>query len=71
MHWYACAPVAAGYCVLVHARVCSVQRILPHSWCGLMQDVAHRRVKHSNGFGNCIVVFWQAGAGKLNGRNIV
>ena len=32
MRWCACALMEAGYCVLVHARVCSVQRILPRSW---------------------------------------
>ena len=32
--WCACPVMATGYCLLVHARLCSVQRILPHSWCG-------------------------------------
>ena len=34
MRWCACAVVAARYCLLVHARLCSVQRILPHRMCG-------------------------------------
>ena len=33
MRWCACALLVAGYCVLVQSRLCSVQRILPHSWC--------------------------------------
>ena len=32
--------MAAGYCVLVDARLCSVQRILPRRMCGLIQDEA-------------------------------
>ena len=43
MRWCACAVMEAGYCVLVHARLRSVQRILPRSKCGLMQDEAHMR----------------------------
>ena len=31
MRFCACAVVAAGYCVLVRARVCDVQRVLPRS----------------------------------------
>ena len=38
IHWCACGVMAAGYCLVVHARLCSVQRILPHRWCGQMQD---------------------------------
>ena len=33
MRWCASMVMAAGCCVLVHARVCSVQRILPHREC--------------------------------------
>ena len=29
MRWCACMVMQPGYCVLVHARLCSVQRILP------------------------------------------
>ena len=28
-----CAGMTAGYCVMVHARLCSVQRLLPHRKC--------------------------------------
>ena len=38
IRWCACAAMGAGYCLLVHARLCSIQRILPRSWCGQMQD---------------------------------
>ena len=34
MRWCACGVMEAGYCVLVDARLCSVQRILPHRMCG-------------------------------------
>ena len=34
MRWCACAVMEAGYCLVVHARLCSVQRILPRSKCG-------------------------------------
>ena len=34
MRWCAWALMEAGYCVLVDARLCSVQRILPRSKCG-------------------------------------
>ena len=34
MRWCACAVMGAGYCVLVHGRLCSVQRILPRRECG-------------------------------------
>ena len=34
MRWYAWAVVETGYFVLLHARVCSVQRILPRRECG-------------------------------------
>ena len=33
MCWSACRVMEAEYCLLVHARLCSVQRILPRSWC--------------------------------------
>ena len=34
VQWCACAVMAGGYCLLVHARLCSVQRILRRSKCG-------------------------------------
>ena len=34
MRWCACALMDPGYCWLVHVRLCSVQRILPHRGCG-------------------------------------
>ena len=34
MRWCAWAVMAAGYCLLVHARLSSVQRILRRSECG-------------------------------------
>ena len=34
MWWCSCAVMAGGYCLLVDARLCSVQRILPHRMCG-------------------------------------
>ena len=30
---FACAAVAPGYCLVVHARLCSVQCILPNRMC--------------------------------------
>ena len=33
MSWCACALMEAGYCLLVHARLCSVKLILPRSKC--------------------------------------
>ena len=56
MRCCACALMATGYCVLVHASVCSIQRILPHRKCAEMQDEAQRRVKHCIGFGSCSAV---------------
>ena len=44
------------YCLVVDARLCSVQRILPRSKCAQMQDEAQRRVEHCMEFGSCIVV---------------
>ena len=52
MGWCACALVEAGYCLVVHARLCSVQGILPRSWCALMHDQVHTRVKDWIGFGS-------------------
>ena len=34
MRWCAWAIMEAGYCVLVYARLCSVQLILPRMGCG-------------------------------------
>ena len=61
MRWCASAVMEGGYCVLAHARLCSVQRILPRSWCGLMHDEAHMRVEHCIGFGSCSAVHWGGG----------
>ena len=33
MRWCSCEVMDAGYCVVVHARLCSVQRMLPHRGC--------------------------------------
>ena len=52
MRWYACAVMEAGYSLLVYARLCSMERILPRSKCGLMQDEADMRVKDCIGFGS-------------------
>ena len=40
MRLCACTVMEAGYCVLVRARVCDIQRILPHRMCAYMQDQA-------------------------------
>ena len=50
MRWCACALMEAGYCWLVHARVSSVQGILPHRRCAKMHADAERRVEHCIGF---------------------
>ena len=65
------ALMEAGYCVLVHARQCSVQRILPRRECAKMQDEAHLRVKRCIGLGRCSVVYRLAGGWRLGGGNIV
>ena len=33
MRWCACALMKAGHCVVVRARLCTIQRILPHRRC--------------------------------------
>ena len=33
MRWCACGVIAAGYCLVFHARLCSVPCILPHRRC--------------------------------------
>ena len=33
MRWCAGAVMEAEYCLLVHARLCSVQGMLPRRWC--------------------------------------
>ena len=71
VRWRACAVVAAGYCLLVHARLCSIQRILPHRMCAYMQDEARLSVKHCIEFGSCSVPYWLAGWGKLIGGSMV
>ena len=71
MRWCACAVMEAGYCVLVHARLCSIQRLLAHRKCGKKRDEAQLRVKHCIGFGSSRVVYFVAGAGKQSVRNIV
>ena len=55
MRWCAFALMEAGYCVVVHARLCSVQRILPRSWCACMKDQARMRVNDCTRF-----VSWSA-----------
>ena len=52
MRWCACAVMDAGYCLLVHARLCSVQRILPRRKCAQMHDQVHMRVKDWIGYGS-------------------
>ena len=71
MSWCACALLEAGFCVLVHARLCSIQHILPHRKCGKKRDEAQLRVKHCIGFGSCSVVYWLAGREKLYLVNII
>ena len=71
MSWCACALMEAGYCLLVHARLCSILRILPHRKCGKKRDETQLRVKHCIGFGSSSVVYFVAGAGKQSVRNIV
>ena len=56
MRWCGCAVMEAGYCVLVHARLCRVQRILPHRMCASMQDEAELRVKECIGCLSCSAV---------------
>ena len=53
MRWCACGVMEAGYCVLVHARLSRVERMLPCRRCGSMQNEAHRHDKHCSGFGSC------------------
>ena len=60
MRWCACIVMKAGYCWLVHGRVCSVQRILPRSKCASMQDEAQLHVRKSIGT-------WQLQRCALNG----
>ena len=52
MRWGACALMEAGYCLLVHGRLCSVQRILPRRQCAKMQDEGHTPVKDWIRFGS-------------------
>ena len=66
----ACALMEAGYCVLVHVRLCSVQRILPRREYAEMQDEAYMPVSRSSGFGSCSAVYCVEGGGKLHGVNI-
>ena len=33
MRWCACAVMETGYCLLVYARLCSIQLIFPRSQC--------------------------------------
>ena len=56
MRWCACAVMAAGYSLLVHARLCSVQRILPNIRSRRMRDQAQLRVSPCTGFGICSAV---------------
>ena len=40
MRWCACTVMDAGYCLVVHARLCRIQRTLPRSKCAKVQDQA-------------------------------
>ena len=71
MRWCACALMEAGYCLLVHARLCSILRILPHRKCGKKRDETQLRVKHCIGFGSSRVVYGRGGGGKLGCGYIV
>ena len=71
MSWCACAAMEAGYCVLVHVRLCSVQRILPRSKCAEFQDQAQLCVKHCIEFGSCSAVHWVASGGVPDGGYIL
>ena len=55
--WCVCGVMEAGYCLVFHARLCSVQRMSPNRMCAQMQDEAQRRVEHCIGFGSCSVVY--------------
>ena len=66
MSWCTWALMEAGYCVVVHARLCSVQRILPNRKCALMQYEAQLCVKHCIGFGSCSPVHCVRGGGNLS-----
>ena len=68
MNWCACALMEAGYCLLVRARLCSVQRILPHRKCGKKRDEAQLRVKLCSGFGSSSVVYFVAVGGSKVGE---
>ena len=56
MRWCACAVLEAGYCALVHARLCSAKRMLPRRECAKMHDQAHMRAEQCIGFGSCRAV---------------
>ena len=66
----ACAVIALGYCVLVHARLCSVQCILPGSKWAKMQDQVQLRVEHCTVSGSCSSVDCVGDGRKLDGGNI-
>ena len=68
MSWCACALMEAGYCVLVHARLCSIERLLAHRKCGKKRDEAQLRVKHCSGFGSSSVVYFVAVGGSKVGE---
>ena len=51
--------------MLVHVRLCSVQRILPNRKCGRKQDEAQLRDKRCIGFGSWSAVHSVAGGGKI------
>ena len=55
--WCVCGVMEAGYCLVFHARLCSVQRMSPNRMCAQMQDHDHLRVEHCIGFGSCSVVY--------------
>ena len=63
MRWCSWSLMEAGYCVLAHARLCSIQRLLPHRMCAQMQDEAHMRVNDCIGLGSCSALHCE-GAGE-------
>ena len=68
---HCCTVMESGYCVLVHARLRSVQRILPYRRCAYMQYEAQLRVEKCIGFGSSSVVHCVGIGVKLNGGIIV
>ena len=57
IRWCGCGVMETGHSFVVHARLCSVQRMSPNRMCAQMQDEAQRRVEHCIGFGSCSVAY--------------